>query len=454
MTIRAVSSPAGIESAQAAPASTARAPAGWSGPLTLGFGAVVAMWACGWVGRLPGVDVPPWALGVLFLLLTIGAGVVAGRTLGRVTSGAWTGAIASALNLLVLGSVVGKDRAAAAALAVAVPGSLLAGALLGALGAAIGARCAPTPDPQAPWAARFARVTAGATLLLLVLGGVVTSHDAGLAVPDWPNSFGSNMWLFPLERMTGGIYYEHSHRLVGSLVGLTTITLFAVVLANDRRRAVRHLAAVAVALVIVQGVLGGLRVTGTLTLSQDRADLSPRTALAIVHGVTGQLFLALLVLIAALLSPTWTGARSPTPGLDVETDRGLTAWLLAAVLVQLVLGALVRHVHIEPTWHICMAVAVITLAGFAGLRAWGSYADQPVLPRVGLGLVHLVGLQLLLGVAALAVTTMERPAGERVAFEVPIATAHQTTGALILAAAVLLFAWVRRLLALPVPAPK
>lgn len=169
---------------------------------------------------------------------------------------------------------------------------------------------------------------------------------------------------------------------------------------------------------------------------------------------TGQFFLALLVLIAALLSPTWTSARAATPGEDVETDRGLTAWLLASVVVQLVLGALVRHVHIEPTWHICMAVAVIALAGFAGLRAWGTYSEQPVLPRVGLGLVHLVGLQLVLGVAALAVTTMDRPKGERVAFEVPIATAHQTTGALILAAAVLLFAWERRLLALPAPAAR
>lgn len=443
-----MSSPAGIESAQAAPPVTAPARPGWSGPLTLAFGSVVAMWAVGWVGRLPGVDVPPWALGLVFLALTVAAGALAGRTLGGVAPGASTGAIAALLNFLVLGSVL-HDRAAGAAL----PGSLLAGAALGALGAALGRRVGDVapPRPDAPWAARFARVTAAATLLLLVLGGVVTSHDAGLAVPDWPNSYGSNMFLFPLERMTGGIYYEHSHRLVGSLVGLTTLTLLGVVFANDRRPRVRGLAGLAFALVCVQGLLGGLRVTGTLTLSQRATDLSPSTALAVVHGVTGQLFLSLLVLIAALLSPTWTGPRAPTPGPDVETDRGLTAWLLAAVLVQLVLGALVRHVHIEATWHICMAVAVITLAGFAGLRAWGSYAGEPVLPRVGLGLVHLVGLQLVLGVAALAVTTIDRPAGERVAFEVPIATAHQTTGALILAAAVLLFAWERRLLAVEAP---
>ena len=83
-----------------------------------------------------------------------------------------------------------------------------------------------------PWLHRLARLTAGATFLLIIIGGIVTGTDSGLAVPDWPTTFGYNMFLYPLSEMVGGILYEHSHRLMGSLVGLLTVGLFVFILAE------------------------------------------------------------------------------------------------------------------------------------------------------------------------------------------------------------------------------
>lgn len=414
--------------------------------VTLGFGAAVAMWALGYVGRLPDfLELPPSVLGVGFMVCFFVAGALAGRWTGRLAVGAGAGAIAGAINLLIFASVstIRHDMGA-----LAVPGCTLAGALLSGLGALAARRPDARLEPGTTWTGRFGVVAATATLLLLAVGGLVTSHDAGLAVPDWPNTFGSNMFLFPLERMTGGVYYEHAHRLFGALVGLTTMAFMALVLATDDRRLVRALAVVAFVLVVVQGVMGGLRVNDNPTFSDDLSQVgSPILALAVAHGVTGQLFFALIVGLAAATSATWRAAPAPTPHPAGETDLSLGSWLLAAVVVQLVLGALLRHYHIDPTWHICMAVAVVTLGCFAGVRAWGLHGGLPVLPHAGLALACLVVVQLALGIGALVVTTLERPDGQRVAWEIPLATAHQTTGALILGLAVLVRAWTGRLVA-------
>ena len=96
------------------------------------------------------------------------------------------------------------------------------------------------------------------------VGWCERSTGTGLAVVDWPNSFGYNMFLYPFSRMTGGIYYEHAHRLFGALVGLTTVVLAAMLQVRDARPWVRRLGWATVALVGIQGLLGGLRVTGVL----------------------------------------------------------------------------------------------------------------------------------------------------------------------------------------------
>src|SRR6202040_2778147 len=107
----------------------------------------------------------------------------------------------------------------------------------------------------------FAIISTLSVLLLICSGGLVTSHEAGMAVPDWPNSFGYNMFLFPVSRWVGGVFFEHTHRLIASGVGLLTIGLCVLTLIIEDRLWVKWLSGIAVIAVIVQGILGGLRVT-------------------------------------------------------------------------------------------------------------------------------------------------------------------------------------------------
>src|SRR5215471_12438469 len=113
---------------------------------------------------------------------------------------------------------------------------------------------------HSPWLHRIALLTAFATFPLIFMGGLVTSHGAGMSVPDWPNSYGYNMFLFPPRLWIGGILYEHTHRLMGTVVGLCSILLAVWAWRTETRRSVRYLAYSILASVIFQGVLGGLRV--------------------------------------------------------------------------------------------------------------------------------------------------------------------------------------------------
>src|SRR5438270_3447759 len=115
-------------------------------------------------------------------------------------------------------------------------------------------------DRLNPWPNRFAWFTVAATLLLICSGGMVTSKNAGLAVPDWPTTFGYNMFLFPASKWVGGILFEHTHRLIASTVGLLTLILAGWLWRTEPRPWVRLLVLTAVAAVISQGVLGGIRV--------------------------------------------------------------------------------------------------------------------------------------------------------------------------------------------------
>ena len=104
----------------------------------------------------------------------------------------------------------------------------------------------------------FAIATAIATFLLLGAGGLVTSHEAGMSVPDWPNSYGYNMFAFPPSKWVGGIFYEHTHRLWATVVGLMTTILAVWILARDSRKWMKWLGVAAFLGVIAQGILGGL----------------------------------------------------------------------------------------------------------------------------------------------------------------------------------------------------
>jgi len=422
--------------------------------LTVGFGSAVAMWAVGYLSRLPAVQLPSPVLLALVLACLGGGGWALGRyaNLGW-RHGAAAGLCTGLINLLVLGSFLAEGRPSAIVPSALLwlPGSILLAVSLSASGAAMGARWFSREAPYQNWVAAFVRVTIVAALLLLVVGGLVTSTDAGLAVVDWPNSFGFNMFLYPFSRMTGGIYYEHAHRLFGALVGVTTVALAVLLQLREPRRWVRGLGWTAVAMVVVQGVMGGLRVTGGFTWSSSLDAMRPNLVLAMVHGVFGQVFFATLVALGAFTSTIW-GRAEPSPRASARADHWLSALLVFLLFVQLILGAAQRHFSEFLIAHIAFGVAVVApVAIHLGFRSWGLNEGQKLLQRLGLALVGAVALQLLLGLGAFVAVRAAASGDLEAAVEVLLTTAHQGFGAVLLASAVMLLCLNFRLLK---PAPR
>jgi cytochrome c oxidase assembly protein subunit 15 len=290
-----------------------------------------------------------------------------------------------------------------------------------------------TPTGVAKGVAWFARATVVATFVLIIAGGLVTSRDAGLAVPDWPLSFGTlnppNWWQIDNVRT------EHGHRLIAGSVALLTLALAWVVRRSTASLAVRRLTAFAAGLVLFQALLGGLRV---LHLSVD---------LAMVHALTGQLFLCVVVGVATLSSPAWPQA-STEASTSGDVRRG--AWILALVLLQLVIGILVRHYGpaVRPLLgshlfqvHVAIALVVTWLAGRNRAAARG--AVRPGAARRASVLLNLLSLQLALGLATFAVTDTMGYDRQATAAESWIPTFHVAVGAGVLATAArsLLYAW-------------
>src|SRR5262249_20977091 len=193
-----------------------------------------------------------------------------------------------------------------------------------------------------PLAHSLALGTLGATCVLIILGGLVTNTGAALAVPDWPSTFGYNIVLFPWSRMVGGVLYEHSHRLMGALVGVLTLALVAALWREGGR--LRRLGLVAVAVVVTQGVLGGLRVV----LLQD--------TLAIARAGGAQAFVAVLGVLGPRRAP---GGRAPAAPVAPALS-GLAVLAAALVYVQIVSGALLTHAG-RIDLHLAGAVIVFVL---------------------------------------------------------------------------------------------
>src|SRR6476620_1432140 len=186
---------------------------------------------------------------------------------------------------------------------------------------------AVTDRRYSKWLNRFAWITCVATLLLICSGGMVTSKNVGLAVPDWPTTFGYNMFLFPVSKWVGGILFEHTHRLMGSVVGFLTIILTVWLWLSEERRWVRTLGVVALAGVILQGILGGLRVT----MMKDE--------IGIFHACVAQAFLGLLVVIAVATTQFWRSLGNQ--GIALEGSAAIRM----VIDMQLGRGATMRHQH-------------------------------------------------------------------------------------------------------------
>lgn len=192
-----------------------------------------------------------------------------------------------------------------------------------------------TARPRYRWTLhRFACFCAGSILFLICLGGLVTSHNAGMSVPDWPTSYGYNMFYFPWQFMTGGVFWEHSHRLVGSGVG-TLIYILTIWLFFQEKIWLRWLGIAAAVMVSIQGLLGGLRV------------IEVNASIGIFHACLAQLLFVSVSLIALFTSRWWMERATPAARLDITPAKwtGRTLAICALIFCQLMLGATMRHEH-------------------------------------------------------------------------------------------------------------
>ncbi len=210
---------------------------------------------------------------------------------------------------------------------------------------------------ESPWPHRLAVALALVTFPLIWVGGLVTTYDAGMAVPDWPGTYGYNLLRYPWQTWLAGpwdLFIEHGHRLLGAAAGLLAIALVAVVLLVDRRRWLVAASFGALALVIVQGVLGGARV------------LFDERLVALVHGCVGPVFFAYLAALVVATSRWWQQA----PTLEIAGGWRLVraAWInVGLAYVQLVLGAVIRHIPLIAAPGVFRAALVFHLIVAAAL---------------------------------------------------------------------------------------
>jgi len=404
--------------------------------LTLALGATTAMWVFSYIALLFSGKIGGEILFVLGALCL----PIAARRGKSLQEGAWIGIVSATLNLLLVGSIIGGNTPEAMVTTGIfwVVGLYVASTLLGVIGASFRYQlqdCMCDVD----WHFGFITVASALVFLMLVSGGLVTGMEAGLAVPDWPNSYGHNMLLYPLSEMVSpeneGVLFEHAHRLTGMFVGLTSLIMVVCVWKWSSSRCARAMGITIFVLVCVQGLLGGLRVTEV------------NLWFGVVHGVVGQLIFTLFVCLAAMFSASWKSEVQVTD----KKDARWALFLCITMVLQLVLGAVYRHMisdevlapkatHVLYT-HIAIACVVLLFAVVVGIRCM--QRDVPILKKLGISLHVLVLLQILLGGGALVVILISK--GEQhPLYEVIVTTLHQANGALLLAASFVTYAYVLR----------
>ena len=181
------------------------------------------------------------------------------------------------------------------------------------------------------WVRRLSKLLVISTLLLIFAGALVKSHEVGLSVPDWPTSYGYQMFSFPLTDMIGGIFYEHGHRMIATIVGLMTLILAFTIYYTDHSLWLKKTAFFALGLVIIQGLFGGLTVLLFLP-----------TPVSIIHAILAQTFLMVTILISYGLSKEKAN-RMLNESTNYKVLRFPTYLVTSIVFIQLIIGALMRH---------------------------------------------------------------------------------------------------------------
>ena len=299
------------------------------------------------------------------------------------------------------------------------------------------------------WPRRIGMLLVAIVFPLIWVGGLVTTTDAGMAVPDWPNTYGYNLFLYPMREWFFGpwdLFVEHGHRLLGSLAGLVAIFLVFVTVRGERRRWVRDFSIVILGLVIVQGLLGGARV------------VMDERVLAKIHGCLGPAFFAAAVGFCVVTSSWWKKSRLNAADFRgsaaARRMRQIATVMLAISYLQLIIGAFLRHIADDASpqiyqslviLHVVTAVLIVlgtfsqlfvSLASKirgAGLRGSIAVLALLVLLQFGLGIGTWVvkfgwpgEIGTHVGAAAFVIA-------EKSFLQVNIVTAHVAIGSLILA---------------------
>lgn len=431
--------------------------------LTAGLAAAVLMWILWFITHMPAVAAPRWLTLPLLMVALVAAVGFALRGVARpMLTGALAGLVSGLVNLLLLGSKVvvqpsSVDQMEQSAnelrpdALVIVLGFLAISAALGAGGSWIGNLSNKTSynaGSKLTWLRRFSWTAAAAFLPLLVVGGTVTSTESGMAVPDAVTSYGAVSVLFPFSLMAEPrIYFEHTHRLFGTLVGLTTLIWAVLVFAAPTTRTARVLAVAVFLGVCLQGYFGIVRVAENLAW------------VGAGHGVFAQIVFGAAVALAALVSAP-SADRDPQQESSGARPVATGAMHgLICLLIQLSFGALYRHTgsthalwsHVGFSLIVAGAVAVL---GFIAQAVSGPRPIDRLLRATGTWLIVVVGVQFALGWVALwAVHTAERrpvPLADELATAEPVpvlealvATAHQANGALLVAVTAAALVWGR-----------
>jgi len=340
-------------------------------------------------------------------------------------------------------------------------------------------RCTPTPR----WVHVLAAATAALTFVLICWGGLVKSLQAGLAVPDWPLSYGqpqmsialglfattvvlfgallylrakalavlaigsgcaligTYFWFGPMPdwHTIANIRAEHGHRLIAGTVGFLTALLAAALWRTDPRPWVRKLGWIALLAVVVQAVLGGITV---------HTYLPPIVSAS--HAALAQAFFALVVTLAAATSQSWFEARPLLPQVDRKPLQRLCVLAVAAIFLQIILGTSVRHAPYDPAagmdntkfwWHFAgHGAGLLFVAHTVAMmlaRVLRRHGDVAVLTHPAALLAAVLGIQVLLGIGSLFVRLNEY-GWDTTTWKVAVKTAHVAGGSLVLGAAVLL----------------